>query len=111
MQWDGPFRQLVNSQVESGFADHRTYLHDGDEIDHQVHLGFDLASTANAPVLAANSGTVVIREGGGQFRVHNHSSGVDFAAAISLGDGSFLLVGEDGVHKYPESDNPGDSDD
>ena len=59
MQWDGPFRQLANSQVESGFADHRTYLHDGDEIDHQVHLGFDLASTANAPVLAANSGTVV----------------------------------------------------
>ena len=59
MQWDGSFRQLVNSQVESGFADHRTYLHDGDEIDHQVHLGFDLASTANAPVLAANSGTVV----------------------------------------------------
>ena len=62
-------------------------------------------------LLAANSGTVVIREGGGQFRVHHHSSGVDFAAAISLGDGSFLLVGEDGVHKYPESDNPGDSDD
>ncbi len=62
-------------------------------------------------LLAANSGTVVIREGGGQFRVHNHSSGVDFAAAISLGDGSFLLVGEDGVHKYPESGSPGDSDD
>ena len=62
-------------------------------------------------LLAANSGTVVIREAGGQFRVYHHSSGVDFAAAISLGDGSFLLVGEDGVHKYPESGSPGDSDD
>ena len=57
--WDGPFRQLSNSQVESGFADHRTYVHDGDEIDQQVHLGFDLASTANAPVHAANAGTVI----------------------------------------------------
>ena len=59
MLWDGAFRQLANSQVESGFADHRTYLYDGEEVDQQVHLGFDLASTANAPIRAANSGTVV----------------------------------------------------
>ena len=62
-------------------------------------------------LLAANSGTVLTREGGGQFTVHNHSSGVDFAAAISLGDGRFLLVGEDGVHNYPESGSQGGSDD
>lgn len=60
--WSGPFRQLANSQVESGFADHRTYLYDGNEVDQQVHLGFDLASTANAPVRAANAGTVVFAE-------------------------------------------------
>ena len=60
--WSGPFRQLANSQVESGFADHRTYLYDGNEIDQQVHLGFDLASTANAPVRAANTGTVIFAE-------------------------------------------------
>ena len=24
--WQGPFKQLVNSAVESGFADHRTYI-------------------------------------------------------------------------------------
>ncbi len=59
LQWDGPFAQLSSSQVESGFADHRTYVYDGDDIDQQVHLGFDLASTANAPVSAANSGTVI----------------------------------------------------
>ena len=40
MLWDGGFRQLANSQVESGFADHRTYLHEGEEVDQQVHLGF-----------------------------------------------------------------------
>ena len=59
MLWEGPFLQLSNSKVESGFADHRTYVHGGKEIDQQVHLGFDLASTANAPILAANHGTVI----------------------------------------------------
>ena len=53
-------------------------------------------------LLAANSGTVLTRDDSDEFSVHNHSSGVDFAATISLGDGSFLLVGEDGVHSYPE---------
>ena len=61
-RWEGPFRQLANSQVESGFADHRTYLHEGEEIDQQVHLGFDLASTANAPIRAANAGRVIFAE-------------------------------------------------
>src|SRR5690606_28022594 len=57
--WEGAFKQLTNTAVESGFADQRTYVYNGQEIDHQVHLGFDLASTAAAPVLAANRGTVV----------------------------------------------------
>ncbi|MDA1093173.1 MAG: M23 family metallopeptidase [Acidobacteria bacterium] len=57
--WEGPFRQLGNSQVESGFADHRTYVHEGEDVDQQIHLGFDLASTANAQVLASNTGRVV----------------------------------------------------
>ena len=57
--WSEPFRQLANSQVESGFGDHRTYLYDGREVDQQVHLGFDLSVTANVPILAANQGRVV----------------------------------------------------
>ena len=32
------------------FADHRTYMYKGKEIDQQVHLGFDLAVTAAIPV-------------------------------------------------------------
>jgi len=59
MLWKEPFRQLANSKVESGFADHRTYLYNDNEIDQQIHLGFDLASTRNTPILSANSGTVV----------------------------------------------------
>jgi murein DD-endopeptidase MepM/ murein hydrolase activator NlpD len=57
--WQGAFKQLTNTAVEAGFADQRTYVHNGNEVDQQVHLGFDLASTTNAPVLAANSGRVV----------------------------------------------------
>ncbi|HUF74537.1 MAG TPA: M23 family metallopeptidase [Gammaproteobacteria bacterium] len=57
--WDGPFRQLINTAVESGFADQREYVYSGEVIDHQTHLGFDLASTAAAPVTAANRGRVV----------------------------------------------------
>ena len=57
--WRSEFKQLINTAVEAGFADQRTYFYQGNEIDRQVHLGFDLASTAAAPVLAANRGRVV----------------------------------------------------
>ena len=40
-------------------ADRRTYFYQGKEIDHQTHLGFDLAVTVHIPVLAANRGIVV----------------------------------------------------
>ncbi len=59
MLWTEAFAQLGNTQVESRFADHRTYLYEGKEIDQQTHLGFDLASTAHAPVTASNRGVVV----------------------------------------------------
>jgi Peptidase family M23 len=59
MLWKGAFQQLSNSQVESSFADFRTYVYRGREVDRQVHLGFDLAKTANVPVVAANRGKVL----------------------------------------------------
>ena len=59
MLWHGPFKQLSNTAVEAGFADQRTYVYKGQDVDKQVHLGFDLASTAGASVRAANSGRVV----------------------------------------------------
>jgi murein DD-endopeptidase MepM/ murein hydrolase activator NlpD len=57
--WKGAFVQLGNSKVESKFADYRTYFYQGREVDRQVHLGFDLAVTANVPVRAGNDGTVL----------------------------------------------------
>jgi Peptidase family M23 len=57
--WSQPFVQLGNSKVEASFADRRTYLYNNEVIDHQTHLGFDLAVTAHTPVKAANDGVVV----------------------------------------------------
>ena len=59
MLWDGAFTPMGNAQVESRFADRRTYFFADKEIDKQVHLGFDLASLQRAPVLASNAGVVV----------------------------------------------------
>jgi murein DD-endopeptidase MepM/ murein hydrolase activator NlpD len=57
--WSGPFTQLGNSKVEAAFADHRTYVYKGKEVDQQVHLGFDLAVTSRVPIVSANAGTVL----------------------------------------------------
>jgi len=57
--WEGAFLRLPNSAPLSGFADRRVYLHDGQVIDRQTHLGFDLASLRGAPIPAANAGKVV----------------------------------------------------
>jgi murein DD-endopeptidase MepM/ murein hydrolase activator NlpD len=59
MLWAKTFTQLGNSQVEASFADKRTYFYKGEEVDRQVHLGFDLAVTANVPLPPANTGVVV----------------------------------------------------
>ncbi len=57
--WKDAFQPLVNAAVESRFADNRTYVYEGKDVDQQVHLGFDLAVTQRIPVLAANNGIVV----------------------------------------------------
>ena len=59
MLWSDAFAPMGNAQVESRFADRRTYFFENKEIDRQVHLGFDLASLQQAPVLSSNAGTVV----------------------------------------------------
>ena len=60
--WTRPFRSLPNAAVTSHFADRRTYVYEGREIDKQDHLGFDLASVRRAEIPAANRGTVLMAE-------------------------------------------------
>jgi len=57
--FEGAFVQPRNTKVFSNFAETRTYFYQGREIDTQVHYGYDLASTKQSPVPAANKGTVV----------------------------------------------------
>ncbi len=57
--WTQAFLRYPHSEVEAHFADYRTYYYDGKVVDHETHLGYDLASTAHAPVPAADNGVVV----------------------------------------------------
>jgi murein DD-endopeptidase MepM/ murein hydrolase activator NlpD len=61
--WKGVvFHAFANTKVEAAFADFRTYVYQGREVDKQVHLGFDLASFAGASIVAANRGKVVFAD-------------------------------------------------
>ena len=58
--WGGTaFHPFTNSAVESAFADQRTYIYKGKDVDRQTHLGFDLARVVNTPIVAGNRGKVV----------------------------------------------------
>jgi hypothetical protein len=57
--WEGAFVTPPNAAVPGAFAQRRTYYYNDKVIDHQTHLGIDLASLAHAEVPAANAGRVV----------------------------------------------------
>jgi murein DD-endopeptidase MepM/ murein hydrolase activator NlpD len=102
----------------SSFGDRRTYTHDGETIDRQVHLGFDLASVARAPVEATQAGVVVLAEplgiygstvvldhGLGVFSLYGHLSTIAVQPGQSVPAGAVLgqsgetgLAGGDHLH-------------
>ena len=101
--WREPFRQLGNSQVEASFADHRLYVYKGREVDKQDHLGYDLATTAHAPVSASNDGvvlladyfgiygnTIVIDHGYGLLTVYGHLASFAVKAGDSVKSGQVI---------------------
>jgi murein DD-endopeptidase MepM/ murein hydrolase activator NlpD len=118
MRWKENFQQLGNSQVEAGFADNRTYIYNGEEMDRQVHLGFDLAVTANVPIRSAQRGTVlfadylgiygnavIVDHGLGVQSLYAHLSSVDAAPGQTVEKGQVLgrsgmtgLAGGDHLH-------------
>ncbi len=93
--WKGGFHQLTNSKVEANFADERTYVYNGEAINNQYHLGYDLAVTQKYPIEAANDGvvvfagdlgiygnTVIIDHGLGVSTLYGHMSSMD----VNVGD-------------------------
>jgi murein DD-endopeptidase MepM/ murein hydrolase activator NlpD len=58
--WGGAtFVPFGNASIEAAFADQRTYVYAGKDVDRQTHLGFDLARVVNSPIQAGNRGKVV----------------------------------------------------
>jgi len=95
MLWTEVFYPFTNTKAEASFADFRTYVYQGKEVDKQVHLGFDLASFANASVVAANTGTVLFAQELGIYGncvIIDHGMGVQSlyghlsAFAVKVGD-------------------------
>ena len=95
--WQGAFSQLSNSKVEANFADARTYLYNGEEIDQAYHLGYDLSVTKHYPAEASNDGivafvgdlgiygnTVIIDHGLGLFTLYSHLSSIDVKAGDKI---------------------------
>lgn len=100
--WQGAFVQMP-AQVVSKFADRRTYLYEGEKVDQQDHLGFDLASVAQDEVPAANAGrvvlaeyfgiygqTVVIDHGFGLMSLYAHLSRIDVQVGDAVEKGQVL---------------------
>jgi murein DD-endopeptidase MepM/ murein hydrolase activator NlpD len=78
--WTEAFEPLRNGQVMSHFADQRTYVYQGREVDRQTHLGFDLAVVAHTPVPAANPGVVVLAR---YFGIYGNTVVVDHGRGLS----------------------------
>ena len=88
--WEGAFLRMRNAKPMALFGDQRTYLINNKPFGHSIHLGVDLASTAHAPIEAANHGivvfagplgiygnTVIIDHGLGLFSLYGHLSVID----------------------------------
>jgi len=65
--WRNTFLRLPKSATRAGFGDRRTYHYQSKVVDHQTHLGIDLASTYHSPVPASNDGVVVFADRVGIF--------------------------------------------
>jgi len=116
--WHGIFLRLPNAANRAGFGDRRSYVYNGEVVDHQTHMGIDLASVRAAPVPAANAGrvawtgtmgiygnAVVLDHGLGLMTMYAHLSeiAVDKGDAVDKGriigrTGSTGLAGGDHLH-------------
>ena len=118
MHWTGVFDRLPGSANRATYAEARTYQYEGKTIDHQTHLGIDLASVAHSPVPAANTGrvaftgmlgiygnTVILDHGFGLFSLYSHMSSMSVQEGQMVNKGDILgrtgntgMAGGDHLH-------------
>jgi murein DD-endopeptidase MepM/ murein hydrolase activator NlpD len=116
--FEGPFLQMRNSAVTSRFAERRSYFALGEKVSEAIHFGYDLASTAGAPIEAANRGRVLyagelgiygncvlLDHGLGLVSLYAHLSQIDVAEGDLVEKKGFLgrsgatgLAGGDHLH-------------
>ncbi len=116
--WEGTFLRMKDAAPMAQFGDHRTYIYAGKNIGESTHFGVDLASTAKAPIEAANSGVVVyadylgiygnmvmIDHGYGLFSHYAHLSNISVKSGQAVKKGEALgksgltgLAGGDHLH-------------
>jgi murein DD-endopeptidase MepM/ murein hydrolase activator NlpD len=116
--WGGSFEQLRSSKVTSRFAERRSYRVADEPISEARHFGFDLASTAAAPVTASNAGVVLfagdlgiygncllLDHGQGLTSLYGHLSQLDVSTGDRVEKGATLglsgstgLAGGDHLH-------------
>jgi murein DD-endopeptidase MepM/ murein hydrolase activator NlpD len=91
MLWAGVvFHPFTNTAVQSAFADRRTYIYQGREVDRQTHLGFDLASYAGTPIVAANRGKVLFA---GMLGIYGNTVIVDHGMGVQSLYGHLSSIG------------------
>lgn len=115
--WKDSFLRMAGAP-KAGFADQRTYYYQGKPVDHQVHLGMDIASTAAVDIKAANRGkvifgeylgiygnTIILDHGQGVFSLYSHLSriGAEVGEIVDQGavignSGATGMAGGDHLH-------------
>jgi hypothetical protein len=115
--WTQPFLRQA-AKTEANFADHRKYIYHGQKIDEQTHLGYDLASTQHAGVIASNDGRVVyaaplgiygncvvVDHGYGLQTIYGHMSQIDVKVGDDVKRGQVMglsgmtgMAGGDHIH-------------
>jgi len=114
--WEGTFLRMKNASPMALYGDSRTYLYNGKPVGESVHLGVDLASTAQAPIEASNGGTVVftgpmgiygniviIDHGFGIFSLYGHMSSISTKPGTSVKKGD--VIGRSGATGFAGGDH------
>lgn len=109
--WSQPFLRQPGASTEATFADTRNYIYNGQKIDQQVHLGYDLAVTQNVGVQSSNDGRVVyaaplgiygncivVDHGYGLQTIYGHLSRIDVKEGDTVTRGQVMgLSGQTGM--------------
>ena len=116
--WEGTFLRMSNAAPMALYGDKRDYVFDRKIVGESIHTGVDLASNAQAPIEAANSGVVVfmgalgiygnaviIDHGLGLFSLYGHLSVINTSVGKNVAKGEKIgnsglsgLAGGDHLH-------------